>query len=142
MTSELVEPVDFRSKKMPTRDGYGMASSLAGAARIESLWDGIETGARRAALQVVMDRVGFWLVWKLEGGFDGLRRLGYSDATIYRKIKGFRESFGAHPDDYSFPGVSVDVGEYARAIRSDDVRVPLVIKNAVNGPARLRGHTG
>lgn len=138
MTSELVDSVDYRSQKMPTRDGYGEASSMARAAGIEAVWDGIETGARRAALQVVMDRVGFWLVWRLEGGFDGLRRLGYSDATIYRKIKGFRESFGAHPDDYSFPGVSVDVGDYVRAVRSGDVRVPLVIKNAVDGPARLR----
>lgn len=62
-----------------------------------------------------MSRGGFWLLWHLEGGFEGMRRLGLSEASIYRKIKTFRESFGAHPDEFQFPGVMIDVETYLRA---------------------------
>ena len=58
------------------------------------------------------DLVGFWVLWQAEGGFEGLRRFGMSDATIWRRIRAFRDAFGAHPDDFELPGVSVDLGEY------------------------------
>ena len=35
---------------------------------------------------MVADLFGFWLLWHLEGGFEGLERLGMNRATIYRKI--------------------------------------------------------
>jgi hypothetical protein len=34
--------------------------------------------------------VGFWAIWRLAGGFEGLQRMGMSRASIYRRIKLFR----------------------------------------------------
>lgn len=75
-----------------------------------------ETLAREA----VLARAGFWLVWQLEGGFEGMQRLGMSEATIYRKVKAFKDTFGAHPDEYRFPGVTVDVEAYLLATRPQE----------------------
>jgi hypothetical protein len=119
MTSETVESVDFRGKKMPSREGLGLAwgrykdavNRLSGA----GLLPGVTQAAQKTAREVVLARAGFWLVWQLEGGFDGMRRLGMSEASIYRKIKAFREVYGAHPDEFAFPGVTVDVEAYLRA---------------------------
>lgn len=38
-----------------------------------------------------------------------------SRASIYRRIKLFRTSYGAHPDEYELPGVRVDLAEYLAA---------------------------
>jgi hypothetical protein len=56
--------------------------------------------------------VGFWLLWHAEGGFEGMRRLGMSETTIWRRVRAFRDAFGQHPDDYDLPGVSVDLKAY------------------------------
>jgi hypothetical protein len=56
--------------------------------------------------------VGFWLMWHLEGGFEGLQRLGMSRSAIYRRVSAFRRMFGAHPDEFTLPGVSLDVETY------------------------------
>jgi hypothetical protein len=68
--------------------------------------------AKRLAAPAAVDLAGFWLVWHLHGGFAGLRELGMSRASIYRRIKLFRSSFGAHPDEYHLPGVKLDLAEY------------------------------
>jgi hypothetical protein len=34
----------------------------------------VEPFARKAAVPVAMDLAGFWLLWHVEGGFEGLRR--------------------------------------------------------------------
>jgi hypothetical protein len=68
--------------------------------------------AKRVAAPAAVDLVGFWLVWQLHGGFEGLRQLGMSRASIYRRIKLFRSSFGVHPDEYELPGVRLDLAEY------------------------------
>jgi hypothetical protein len=47
---------------------------------------------------MVADLIGFWALWHLEGGFEGVECFGYSQATIYRKVKRFRRVFGAHPE--------------------------------------------
>ena len=65
-------------------------------------------GARYAAGSIV-DLVGFWAVWHLEGGFEGLQRMGMSRASIYRRIKLFRIAFGAHPDEFEMPGITLDL---------------------------------
>ena len=70
---------------------------------------------RRVAAPAAVDLVGFWVVWHLHGGFEGLRQLGMSRASIYRRIKLFRSSFGAHPDEYELPGVRLDLAEYHAA---------------------------
>src|SRR5438477_12065534 len=55
----------------------------------------------------IVDLVGFWAVWHLEGGFEGLQRLGMSRASIYRRIKLFRMAFGAHPGEFEMPGITL-----------------------------------
>lgn len=72
----------------------------------------IEPLVKRVAAPAAVDLIGFWLVWHLHGGFDGLRRLGMSRASIYRRVKLFRSSYGVHPDEYQLPGVSLDLAEY------------------------------
>ncbi|MFL5736414.1 MAG: hypothetical protein ACJ76P_03640 [Actinomycetota bacterium] len=72
----------------------------------------LEPLADRASVAIVNDLVGFWLMWHLEGGFDGLERLGMHRATIFRKVSRFRKFFGDHPDEFRFPGVSIDLRKY------------------------------
>jgi hypothetical protein len=60
----------------------------------------------------IVDLVGFWAVWHLEGGFEGLRAMGMSRASIYRRIKLFRLAFDAHPDEFEMPGIALDLVAY------------------------------
>lgn len=53
--------------------------------------------------------IGFWVAWHAAGGFDLLEERGWTRATIYRRIKNFKERFGAHPDDFEFGWISLDV---------------------------------
>src|SRR5437867_11501426 len=67
---------------------------------------------RRYAAGSIVDLVGFWTVWHLEGGFEGLQRLGMSRASIYRRISLFRVAFGAHPDEFEMPGITLDLAAF------------------------------
>src|SRR5437773_9229562 len=67
---------------------------------------------RKYAAGSIVDLVGFWTVWHLEGGFEGMQRMGLSRASIYRRIKLFRIAFGAHPDEFEMPGVDLDVAAF------------------------------
>jgi hypothetical protein len=60
----------------------------------------------------VADLVGYWVLWHLHGGFEGLRELGMSRSAIFRKTAMFRRVFGKHPDEMQFPGVTLDVAAY------------------------------
>ena len=60
----------------------------------------------------IVDLIGFWAVWHLEGGFEGLQRMGMSRASIYRRIKLFRIAFGAHPDEFEMPGIKLDLVDF------------------------------
>ena len=60
----------------------------------------------------IVDLVGFWAVWHLEGGFEGLRAMGMSRASIYRRVKLFRIAFGAHPDEFVMPGITLDLAAH------------------------------
>ena len=71
--------------------------------------------ARELAAGTIVDLVGFWAVWHLEGGFEGLQALGMSRASIYRRIKLFRVAFGAHPDEFEMPGITLDLVAFRRA---------------------------
>src|SRR6266540_4323839 len=62
---------------------------------------------RMYAAGSMVDLVGFWAVWHLEGGFEGLQRMGMSRASIYRRIKLFRIAFGAHPGEFEMPGIAL-----------------------------------
>ena len=67
---------------------------------------------RKYAAGSIVDLVGFWAVWHLEGGFEGLSRMGMSRASIYRRIKLFRIAFGAHPDEFEMPGITLDLAAF------------------------------
>jgi hypothetical protein len=104
---------DFRSDRMESPEGKGIArrawDAYASAVRRSPT---VQTLSRKLAIPVAMDLSGFWLLWHLEGGFEGLRKLGMSRASIYRRVKLFRVTMGVHPDEYRMPGVSVDVEAY------------------------------
>ncbi len=120
---------DFRAQRSPTPEGNGNA-----AGRWRLAWEAYGRAANRIAGpvlrpvvepvalviagRVVEDLVGFWLLWQLEGGFEGLQKLGMSRSAVYRRIASFRKHFHEHPDDYVFPGVSLDVEAYLLATRS------------------------
>jgi hypothetical protein len=53
--------------------------------------------------------IGFWIAWHQAGGFANLERGGWNRATIYRKIRRFRTTFGAHPDEYRFNWIRLDL---------------------------------
>jgi hypothetical protein len=84
-------------------------------------WEGYVAGVGKVATPVlkplvrkyaagsIVDLVGFWAVWHLEGGFEGLQRLGMSRASIYRRVKLFRIAFGEHPDTFEMPGITLDL---------------------------------
>ena len=100
---------------MPSPEGKGIArrawdayaNAVSKAARPY-----VEPFARKAAVPVMMDLAGFWLLWHVEGGFEGLLRLGMSRASIYRRIRLFRKLMGVHPDEYQMPGVELNLTKY------------------------------
>ena len=110
---------DFRSDPMPSHEGRGIARraweayartvNRAALPVFEPLLDPI---ARRLAPSVIGDLVGFWMMWHLYGGFEGLETMGMHRTTIYRKISRFRRIFGQHPDEFEFPGVKVNPTAY------------------------------
>ena len=110
------EPVaDFRSDPMPSPEGKGIARRAwdAYAAQVNKLAaPAVEPLARKIAVPVMLDLMGFWLAWHLEGGFDGLQRMGMSRASIYRRVSLFRRTLGVHPDEYQLPGVDLDIPAY------------------------------
>ena len=105
---------DFRSNRMESPEGRGRARR-AWDAYAKAVTRAAEPHARRVAAPIGVDLMGFWLTWHLEGGFEGLRKLGMSRASIYRRVSAFRRYTGYHPDEYEMPGVKLDLGEYQRA---------------------------
>ena len=83
-------------------DGYAGAVGKVAAPALKPLVHMYAAGS-------MVDLVGFWVVWHLEGGFEGLQRMGMSRASIYRRIKLFRVAFGAHPDEFDMPGITLDL---------------------------------
>ena len=112
---------DFRSDKMPSVEGYGNAQG-----RWRAAWDAYSRAANKVAgpavapvartlgFQWTTDSLGFWLLWHLEGGFEGLRAMGMSRSGIYRRVSSFRKLTGKHPDDFELAGVHLDVAEHLR----------------------------
>jgi hypothetical protein len=104
--------VDFRSDRMETPEGRGIArrawdAYVGAVGRVTT--PAIKPLAQKYAAGSIVDLVGFWAVWHLEGGFEGLQRMGMSRASIYRRIKLFRIAFGAHPDEFDMPGIALDL---------------------------------
>ena len=97
---------------MESPEGRGIArrawESYAGAVN-KVATPAIRPLVRKYAAGSIVDLIGFWAVWHLEGGFEGLQALGMSRASIYRKVKLFRIAFGAHPDEFEMPGITLDL---------------------------------
>ena len=113
---------DFRSEKSESAEGKGFARR-AWESYSRTVNKATQTLVEQAAGQVaatqVTDMAGFWLVWHLEGGFEGLEKLGMNRATIFRKIKRFRTVFKQHPDEFRFAGVSIDHKVYREAVQAE-----------------------
>jgi len=113
---------DFRSDRMESAEGLGRARNAW-----KKAWDKyLETMDKHAgpvmepylkpiAARLEAGMLGFWLLWRLEGGFEGLERMGMARTTIYRKIKFFRTITGKHPDEYEIPGVRIDLDKFLGA---------------------------
>ena len=107
--------VDFRSERMESPEGRGFARRA---------WDAYAKAVGKVTTPVlrpwvemyaagsIADLIGFWAVWHLEGGFEGLQRMGMSRASIYRRVKLFRIAFGAHPDEFVMPGIKLDLNDF------------------------------
>jgi hypothetical protein len=84
----------------------------------------VEAGAKRWAATQVADLVGFWMMWHLHGGFEGLVETGMHPTTVWRKVNRFRTAFGQHPDEFKMPGVNIDAAAYW-----DDARAKSINKH-------------
>jgi hypothetical protein len=141
----LVTPSeDYRSEKMDSIEGLGVARrrwfgylgslppDVLKATDFLSQGTGefIRSHASVAELRKISEGakeyselIGFWVAWHVAGGFDELENSGWHRATIFRKIKRFRDSYGAHPDEYEFSWLKIDLeaawGETVRAILED-----------------------
>jgi hypothetical protein len=110
---------DFRSDPMETPEGKGIAKraweAYVGVVRktvYPSVAPFLEPATEALSCQVVEDLIGFWVMWHLYGGFEGLERFGMHKSTIWRKVARFRKVIGAHPDEFEMPGVTIKPGEY------------------------------
>ncbi len=93
----------------PEMPGHHVATSIP--EKIEHL-PIIAPSMRTAGREWVAGGLGFWMLWHLYGGSEGLRRYGFHPTTIRRKVSRFKETFGAHPDDFTLPGVEIDPQQY------------------------------
>jgi hypothetical protein len=110
---------DFRSEKSESVEGKGIARRA---------WEAYDRGvrtvtrpllapaARRLAATQVGDLIGFWMMWQLHGGFEGLEELGMHRSTIFRKVKRFRTIFKEHPDEFKLPGVTINHAVYWKTV--------------------------
>lgn len=122
---------DLRSSKMESSEGRGIArarwlswcASLpddfreamdldTGIDRVERAYDEPPPtfGADWAKnIREQSELIGFWIAWHQAGGFQALELSGWNRATVYRKLKQFRTAFGAHPDEYDFDWIELDL---------------------------------
>lgn len=105
---------DFRADPMASREGEGRAKAAWEAVKGNSKYSKIQRLPLigNLALRQIEELLGFWLLWHLHGGFDGLERFGFNRATVFRKVARFRTVFGMHPDVFEMPGIEVDVAAY------------------------------
>ncbi|WP_424700189.1 hypothetical protein [Gaiella sp.] len=123
MSGYAEERPDYRSERMESPEGRGIArarweaSPDGRAGRLVGGDEGTHPLVRWMAAPALLDLMGFWVMWHLRGGFEGLRATGLSRSSIYRRVRLFRTATGMHPDEFVFPGVTLDLAEYqARAI--------------------------
>jgi hypothetical protein len=118
---------------MPSAEGMGVARKA---------WDAYSRGVKRAvgplasdiAASRVDDMIGFWVLWHMYGGFEGLRGIGFPRTTIFRKVSTFRKTFGHHPDVFIFEGIRVEPGNGATSVRLPDGTVIPVVPASMTDP--------
>ncbi len=110
---------DFRSDPMETPEGKGRAKKAWEAylgvyqKRIHpTIAPFIDPALQPVGRQIVEDLIGFWVMWHLYGGFEGLERFGMHPSTIWRKVARFRKVTGQHPDEFEMPGITIDPKAY------------------------------
>ena len=115
---------DFRSDRSESPEGRGRARRAwdAYARRVSKVASPVavpllEPAISRVAHNMTVDLLGFWMAWHIYGGFEGLVEFGMHPSTVWRKVRRFRQVFGAHPDEYRFPGVQIDPVKYWDAAR-------------------------
>ncbi len=64
--------------------------------------------AQVIARGAIEDVLGFWVLWHIYGGFEGLVELGMHKSTVWRKVARFRKVTGVHPDVFTMPGITLD----------------------------------
>jgi hypothetical protein len=111
--------IDFRADPSETPEGKGVARR-AWDAYVDALRPVSDPVAQIVARKITADIVGFWVMWHLCGGFEGLERYGMHKATIWRKVKKFRLVTGKHPDEYKFTGINIDRGAAWGALINDE----------------------
>lgn len=121
---------DFRSERSASPEGEGRAKSAMESAydaylqtnkavnkRVFGAFPELRDLLRGYASGRLFDLFGFWLMWRLTGGFEGMQKmLGLSRSGMYRRVAAFREVFGEHPDVYEFPGITIDPVEFAKGM--------------------------
>lgn len=130
----MTDEPDFRADKSDTAEGAGNAAGrwslfhdrldedvLAEAFPMSALDTDVHPDFVRddiaADAMEQSELIGFWVAWHLAGGFTALEEGGWHRATIFRKVRRFRTRYGAHPDEYSFPWITLDLeGAWAAAI--------------------------
>ena len=121
---DLMEDLpDYRSEKMDSAEGRGIAADrfyawtgtlppdvveAFGYNHIHSVPSEIADWAN-ATVKEFSELVGFWIAWHSCGGFERLEQAGWNRATIFRKVRRFRSVFEAHPDEYEFPWITLDL---------------------------------
>lgn len=124
----MAEDPDFRRDRMESPEGRGIAWARWAAYHhslpedVLQLAYGTASGSSDAseldpgllddiAVDVIetSELVGFWIAWHRAGGFANLERGGWHRATIFRKVRRFRARFGAHPDEFRFPWLKLDL---------------------------------
>lgn len=121
---------DFRSERMPSPEGEGRAKEAVEAAwrayysankavniPLYAAMPWLRDISRGAATAKLFDTLGFWIMWKVTGGFDGMQKaLGLSRSGMYRRVAMFREVFGEHPDVLDIPGIEIDPVKFLEGI--------------------------
>lgn len=106
---------DFRADRSDSPEGKGRARAAWDAyVRTVNKATGpvLRPALRPLAATHTADLMGFWLLWHLQGGFEGLVEMGMHPSTVWRRVKRFRTVFKVHPDEFEMPGVHLNVGEY------------------------------
>mgnify|MGYP000974084528 CR=1 FL=1 len=112
---------------MPTPEGEGRAKAARESAfetyykmnkavnkRFFAAFPEVKSLLRGYTNARMFDLFGFWLLWHIAGGFEGMQKmLGMSRTGMFRRIALFREVFGEHPDVFDFPGITINPAEFA-----------------------------